>query len=140
MAGILSPEHFIVLQGSLVAIGLILVVWRRPHRGMRLKLKSAVTRKMDLTVHKAAKSSTSYAPRRTPTKTVFTRPSILNIHFSYNGHDFDAYEVLGVPAGTSLEKVEIAYRTALEKAESSSREFLDAAFRAIQSHVANLSA
>jgi hypothetical protein len=37
----------------------------------------------------------------------------LNVLFMHNGHDWDAYQVLGLPAGSRLEAVQAAYNTAL---------------------------
>ncbi len=56
----------------------------------------------------------------------------LNVMFNYNGHSWDAYEVLGLPAGSSLEKVDEAYSQALKKADVASRGFLTAAHAAIE--------
>lgn len=61
-------------------------------------------------------------------------PSVkaLNVIFNYNGHSWDAYEVLGVPAGASLPMVTAAYQSALKRcAEPESLEFLETAYRAI---------
>ena len=55
----------------------------------------------------------------------------LNVHFVYNGHTWDAYEVLGVPAGSSLRSVTQNYQASLMKADPQSRSFLDAAYQAI---------
>ncbi len=55
----------------------------------------------------------------------------LNVHFVYNGHTWDAYEVLGVPAGSSLRTVTQSYQAAIKKADPQSRSFLDAAYQAI---------
>lgn len=58
----------------------------------------------------------------------------LNVIFNYNGHSWDAYEVLGVPAGASMPTVTAAYQTALRRcAEKESIEFLETAYRAILS-------
>lgn len=56
----------------------------------------------------------------------------LNVIFNFNGHSWDAYEVLGLPAGSSPDQVETAYRMALEKVDESSKEFIHTAFRAIK--------
>lgn len=56
----------------------------------------------------------------------------LNVLFMYNGHNFDAYEVLGVPAGANFQIVERFYQEALKK-KGEDREFLEAAFFAIKS-------
>lgn len=56
----------------------------------------------------------------------------LNIIFNYNGHSWDAYEVLGLPAGTSLEKVTDSYLRILRQVDPSSREFVETAYQAIR--------
>jgi hypothetical protein len=55
----------------------------------------------------------------------------LNVIFIYNGHTWDAHEVLGVPAGARFDDVHLAYRKALEKADLESRSFIEAAYLAI---------
>ncbi|MFM6928999.1 MAG: hypothetical protein ACKOX6_11080 [Bdellovibrio sp.] len=55
----------------------------------------------------------------------------LNVMFNYNGHSWDAYEVLGVPAGASIKTVTEAYQTALRRSDKSSMEFLETAYMAI---------
>lgn len=57
----------------------------------------------------------------------------LNILFNYNGHTWDAYEVLGVPAGASMPTVTKAYHEAIGRCEKSSIEFFETAYRAILS-------
>jgi hypothetical protein len=36
----------------------------------------------------------------------------LSVIFNYNGHTFEAHEVLGLPAGADLEQIQSAYRKA----------------------------
>ena len=55
----------------------------------------------------------------------------LNVVFQFNGHSFDAYEVLGLPAGSAREQVEKAYSEAISKGEAESKEFLDLAYKSI---------
>lgn len=61
----------------------------------------------------------------------------LNVVFNYNGHSWDAYEVLGLPAGSSPDKVEEAYKAQLASVEAGSRPFLDAAYAAIKAPRSN---
>lgn len=56
---------------------------------------------------------------------------ILNVVFVWNGHPWDAFEVLGVPAGSSLKEVESSYRDLVRRTDAQSRAFLDAAFTSI---------
>lgn len=69
----------------------------------------------------------SYSTRNAPLE----RPKNLNIMFNYNGHSWDAYEVLGVPAGANLKLVTDAYQKAVRNSEKESLEFLETAYLAI---------
>lgn len=55
----------------------------------------------------------------------------LNVMFMFNGHSFDAFEVLGLPAGARDEMVEKAYEKAV-KERTHEKDFLDAARIAIR--------
>lgn len=55
----------------------------------------------------------------------------LNVLFNWNGHTWDAYEVLGLPAGSSRDKAAAAFQAARAKADPESIPFLQAAFEAI---------
>lgn len=57
----------------------------------------------------------------------------LNILFNYNGHTWDAFEVLGVPAGSSLVDVTKAYQEMIKKSDPESHPFLETAFKTILS-------
>jgi hypothetical protein len=55
----------------------------------------------------------------------------LNVLFNYNGHSWDAYEVLGVPAGENIVAVTRAYQELVKKSSPESLEFLETAYQAI---------
>lgn len=65
------------------------------------------------------------------TEAPVSRAKSLNVMFNYNGHSWDAYEVLGVPAGASLQIVTEAYQRALLSTDTVSTDFLETAYRAI---------
>lgn len=56
----------------------------------------------------------------------------LNVIFNYNGHSWDAFEVLGVPAGSNLPAVEAGYKKALSETDKATHDFLRTAFEAIK--------
>ena len=56
----------------------------------------------------------------------------LNVMFNYNGHTFDAYETLGVPAGSSWDEVRVAFENSISQADGASHEFYLTAFNAIK--------
>ncbi len=53
--------------------------------------------------------------------------------FNFNGESWDAYEVLGLPAGSSLESVERAFEESLQRVDNGARPFMEAAYFAIKS-------
>lgn len=61
----------------------------------------------------------------------YSHEKSLNVLFMYNGHNFDAYEVLGVPAGANFQVVERYFQEALKK-PGNDRDFIEAAFYAIK--------
>ena len=56
----------------------------------------------------------------------------LNVLFEFDGESWDAYEVLGVPAGSSKEQVSEAYQKALEKVEPESKDLVENAYQSIK--------
>lgn len=71
-------------------------------------------------------------PRRERTATATPRvEKALNVFFQWNGHSWDAYEVLGVPAGSSRESVQTAYNELLMRSGSDVHEFYKAAYDSI---------
>lgn len=59
----------------------------------------------------------------------------LNVIFNYNGHSWDAYEVLGIPAGSPIDKVNEAYQSSLNLVDQESRVFVDTAYQSILAHL-----
>ncbi len=55
----------------------------------------------------------------------------INVVFTWNGHDWDAYEVLGVPAGSTIDEVKMAYETALSRVDEKSRKIIEKAYTSI---------
>ena len=56
----------------------------------------------------------------------------LNVMFNWNGHSWDAYEVLGLPAGSNLNQVKKAYEEEMAKMDEESRAFIQKAYEAIR--------
>lgn len=55
----------------------------------------------------------------------------LSIQFMYNGHDWEAHDVLGLPQGASLPMATEAYQKLLQTSDPSSFPFYEAAYNAI---------
>lgn len=56
----------------------------------------------------------------------------LNVIFMFNSHSFDAFEVLGLPAGSSHLAVEAAYARLKKTVDPKQAEFIHAAYSAIK--------
>lgn len=66
-----------------------------------------------------------------------SEPRDLNVLFNFNGHTWDAYEVLGLPAGSGWVRVDEAYKKAREKVDAQSHAFIDTAYSALKSKLKN---
>ena len=53
------------------------------------------------------------------------------VYFAYNGHEWEAHEVLGLESGVSLSEATQHYQNLIRKSDPSTFEFYDAAFAAI---------
>ncbi|MEI7973341.1 MAG: J domain-containing protein [Bdellovibrio sp.] len=106
----------IILIGVVCFLGLLFWLGRSPSalRPTRLNLKARSSSEKELRPEEVPKGF-----------------RILNVVFVWNGHPWDAFEVLGVPAGSSLQEVETSYRDLVQKTDAQSRPFLDAAFTSI---------
>lgn len=51
--------------------------------------------------------------------------------FLYNGHDWDAYEVLGVEPGATLPQITAKYQLLIQRADTGKTEFLETAYKII---------
>lgn len=103
---------------AFMLIACLIFIRKRPRKGMRLKLLGQ-KRAQDAGLPGAV----------APTD----EERSLNVVFNYNGHSWDAYEVLGLPAGSSMESVEVAYQESLRRVDEGSKAFMQAAYEAIQS-------
>lgn len=115
-------EIWFYYAGGLLLL-IVLLFWRRPRRGMRLKLtggRKTNYKKMEIEGFQPVSAQAAERGERS-----------INCVFNYNGHSWDAYEVLGLPAGSSLENVEAAYRESLSRVEATSKNFVEAAYQAI---------
>lgn len=125
---LVQAREILLYYAALTVLTLLLILRRRPLKGMRLRLRGP--REQTLRVDGATPPEAFSHIRPTG-----ERP--LNVVFNYNGHSWDAYEVLGLPAGSSPEKVEQAYRQGLNHLDKSSHHFLEAAYAAIQTEWQN---
>lgn len=60
----------------------------------------------------------------------------LNVYFNFNGHMWDAYEIIGVPAGAPQSDIEMAYIKSRSRIDKESIEILEMAYEAIQQRLA----
>ena len=53
------------------------------------------------------------------------------VYFVYNGHEWEAFEVLGLSGDVSLEEATLHYQQLIKTSDSSTFEFYDAAFTCV---------
>lgn len=132
----MDSQLFLYLNLALAVFFLGWFWTARKNRGMtptRLRLR---TSSREMGTSKSQIPTTSRYSNPLP-KNSFSEDSVvrkaknLNILFLYNGHDWDAYEVLGVPAGASLPLVTEKYQKLVKEADQGQLEFYQAAYQAI---------
>lgn len=110
----MSPTKFLILNAVVVTL---LVLYF-----MRAKRQKPQPAKLNL------KKATF-----TPVKEIdINDEEELNVYFNFNGHMWDAYEIIGVPAGTPQSDVEMAYLKCRTRIDEESKEILEMAYEAIQ--------
>lgn len=79
-------------------------------------------------------SKLNLSAKKVPTKNSSeTSERSLNCMFQYNGHTWDAHEILGVPAGAPGEAIRAGYEAALKSAkDEQSKHFIEAALSALR--------
>lgn len=117
----MQPKELLLYYAAIFFIAALLILRRKPRRGMLLRLRGKM---------KSPKGVRGSQPLASVTPVQKERP--LNVFFNYNGHSWDAYEVLGLPAGSSLESAQQAKFEALQKVDAASKPFLEEAFKAIE--------
>jgi hypothetical protein len=112
-----SANHFLILNGVIVTLLLVYFFgFRGKSAPARLNFKKSETPLQ--TLEKAQEDASG---------------RVLNVMFNYNGHSFDAYEVLGVPAGSTLQEIEQIYSQSLQQlVDPSSKQFYKTAYEAIR--------
>ncbi|MES2800872.1 MAG: hypothetical protein V4654_00140 [Bdellovibrionota bacterium] len=55
----------------------------------------------------------------------------LSVIFMYNGHDWEAHDVLGVPQGASMHDITKVYQELVRKSDARSLQFYEQAYNAI---------
>jgi hypothetical protein len=144
----LTLENFLWLQAALVVVGITYLLRRGSRTSAQFRWRERVVREAPTEMTRQSRMWNSQPAARSrggPVGTVMAEGPLaasverdvtpernLNVHFNFNGHSWDAYEVLGLPAGSSSERVEAAFTAALERSEPSSREFFEMARDAIR--------
>jgi hypothetical protein len=121
-----------------LALGAALLIWfmsglkNRGHKPTRLSMRNPTTELPPEPPPPSKAAVKKDYSKATTEKPNTSKARVLNVLFLYNGHDWDAYEVLGIPAGASLPLVTEKYQKLVQEAlDQGQREFYEAAYQAI---------
>lgn len=135
--GSISNE-LLILNFVVVIIVVASYAWirRRPRQPVTLKLKNPEP-KLPLAAADSKPLSRSERYKvfvEMPIEAAAEAPfeKTLNVLFNYNGHTWDAFEVLGLPAGSSPAAAQEAFTKLCQQVQPESVEFLQAALAAIR--------
>jgi hypothetical protein len=85
----------------------------------------------DLTSEELNKASKKYSTNWSEPEQPLREAKNLSIFFMYNGHDWEAHDVLGIPQGGSLTLATEKYQKLIKSEDPSTFEFYESAYNAI---------
>lgn len=133
MAVSISPKDYLLIWALIVTAVVVSFFFRRSQRPTRLNLYSNLKSNLKPGLKSSAgeelTSSKNMTPIRINSERLAEKP--LNVFFQWNGHTWDAFEALGLPAGSSLESVRAAYEEVITRGASDDLPFFKAALDAI---------
>lgn len=121
----MNSQVFLLVNIAMGVIFVVLFLWRKG-----IAKPSQLSMKQDA-IKKSSRHLMSEEARRAAADPGANIRD-LNVKFMFNGHAWDAYEVLGVPAGCSMSQVQAAYDKAAAASDEETIEFLDLALNAIK--------
>ncbi|HAG92423.1 MAG TPA: hypothetical protein DCL41_11150 [Bdellovibrionales bacterium] len=123
----LNLHNFLWAQGILLLFGLAFLLWKpKQRRGLQLRFdRSSKAQSPAALDHDSSGQILPFEKK--------AGERSLQVHFNFNGHSFEAYESLGLPAGSSLAAVQSAYEEQKKQANNQSSAFLEAAYEALNS-------
>lgn len=132
----MTPEHFFILNFILLVAFAGLFYWGRQGTKPPSSLKFTSTDSSP-----KVEGTKPFFPPRGGAETLgeihSTNLRDINPMFMYNGHTWDAYEVLGITPGSSMEIIREAFDRSIQKSEANSHEFLKVALTTILSEMKN---
>lgn len=138
----MTSEQFLILNGLLFGAIVIFLFFRgADKKPVRLKMGQGDPPPVRAKVLPGSKFPRAQPKNPKNMAEAETSPGVhldgsrsLNVLFNFNGHTWDAYEVLGCPAGASFELAKKAFEVAKRQLEDpQSVEFLETALDAIRS-------
>ena len=120
-----NVKNFLIVNGIVVLALVFYFLKRRNNQPTVLKMKKSAGSEV------AAVSQSVPEPQEAILNGERPKGRDLNVIFVFNGHPFDAYEALGLPAGSPMPAVKRAYEDSVKKVNADSREFIDKAYESI---------
>jgi hypothetical protein len=131
----MGQQHFLWIQILIAVFIIFLFLRRKKNDPSRLNLKegessspSPMNQVSEL--RPQSKSQSQFQSQSEYQEDI----KILNVMFMFNGHSFDAHEIIGVPPGSRFEVIREAFNKAVQK-NPGQKEILIAAMSAIVSEV-----
>ncbi|AZZ37418.1 hypothetical protein CIK05_11640 [Bdellovibrio sp. qaytius] len=120
-----------------LGFGLLLVLYfvlgrPKPKQPTRLNMRAKSSEeKKPIVLEPEAQVKTGYNPRIVDQSEPPPVSRSLSVMFMYNGHDWEAHDVLGVPQGASMHEVTKVYQHIVKTTDSRSLHFYEHAYAAI---------
>lgn len=132
----MTPEQFLILNFLLVVGFVGLFFWGRSGGKSPTLLKLTMSKKaQDFEALPSKPHRPSLGRGETLGELQSQHLKEVNPIFVYNGHTWDAYEVLGLIPGSSLEAIREAFDRAIQKSDRNSHDFYKVALTTILNEI-----
>lgn len=119
-------KYFLIANGAILGLIVLSILMRhkklRDSGPSRLNMRGSGGRKLSVAAEPGLRPGESSGSRR---------PRELNVLFEHEGATWDAYQVLRIPAGSSLQSAEVSYRRLIQADSDVPRDLVEGAYRAI---------
>lgn len=121
--------NFILLNGIVVVLLVMYVIWRRPARRRRPKLLDPPQSSTPKGLKALAEELKAMGDK--PVKIIENPDQPAPVIFNWNGHSWDAYEVLGIPPGSTRIEINNAFKEEIAKMDEESQAFIRKAYETL---------
>lgn len=131
----MDRQTFLYLNFALIVIFIFYFFFLRPKQKKPTQLNLRANEEFRKAPERSSQAKVAQIvddEKLEPTKTVTVKPEKnLSVYFVFNGHEWEAHEILGLPAGSKMPEITAAYQNLIKTSDPSTFDFYESAYKAL---------